>query len=102
MNRKMALLLRHFLVRRSAGVPVSYMSANSQCGMGSASFYPRIVRLEFEGWVRAFDETVPKGENRPPRRLYELTPTGAEKAREALAAYSSLPTVWDKLFGRRR
>jgi len=56
-------------------------------GLPSGSLYPVLARLERAGWVRSSREQIdPAAEGRPPRRYYELTPEGLEKARYELAA----------------
>src|SRR5258708_1496623 len=48
--------------------------------------YGVIDRLEDAGWVTGRWEEQPPEVNRPRRRLYRLTPTGAAAVRELLAA----------------
>jgi PadR family transcriptional regulator, regulatory protein PadR len=49
------------------------------------SVYPVLLRLEQAGWLTSHQEEVdPAAAGRPPRRLYRLTDTGAQAAREAL------------------
>ncbi|MEV6504825.1 helix-turn-helix transcriptional regulator [Streptomyces sp. NPDC051642] len=53
-------------------------------GLGSGTVYPILARLAGLGWVEAREEDEPHP-GRPPRRLYEFTATGRERAVEALA-----------------
>ncbi|WP_235453711.1 PadR family transcriptional regulator [Streptomyces olivochromogenes] len=53
--------------------------------LGPGTVYPILERLADRNWVRSWDETEPHP-GRPPRRFYELTGTGREKATAALAA----------------
>ena len=57
--------------------------------------YPILRRLEDAGLVRSRWEHVQRArdEGRPPRRYYELTGSGAEVAREALARYPDTRAV---------
>ncbi|MEV0399429.1 PadR family transcriptional regulator [Actinoallomurus sp. NPDC050550] len=54
-----------------------------QTGFPSGKLYPILARLERAGWL---SRTVDPGPgDGPPRRLYRLTPNGAESARQELA-----------------
>ena len=56
--------------------------------IASGTMYPILARLEQARWVTSAWEAVdPRAEGRPRRRLYQLTATGARKAREALAKF---------------
>ncbi len=57
--------------------------------LASGTVYPILRRLEDAGLVRSRWEPVQRArdEGRPPRRYYELTGSGAEVAREALARH---------------
>ena len=48
--------------------------------------YQIIDRLEDAGWVTGRWEEQQPDQNRPRRRLYQLTPTGAAQARELIAS----------------
>lgn len=58
-------------------------------GLESGTVYPILRRLEDAGCVRSEWEAVERArdEGRPPRRYYELTGSGAETLREALARH---------------
>lgn len=53
--------------------------------LGAGTVYPILARLAGLGWVEAREEDEPHP-GRPPRRLYEFTAVGRERAVEALAA----------------
>ena len=46
--------------------------------------YGALDQLEQAGWIISRWENVPGGESAPRRRLYRLTPSGAESAKELL------------------
>lgn len=100
-TRSMIKLLRHLLHQRNLCKPVTYLSANAAEGIGSGSFYPHIRRLEVEGWVEADWEEVDAGLNRPPRRFYYLTVTGAALAQAAVERHDPRPSFLDRLMSRR-
>jgi PadR family transcriptional regulator PadR len=58
-------------------------------GLESGTVYPILRRLEDAGCVRSRWEDVDRAreEGRPPRRYYELTGSGADALRDALARY---------------
>lgn len=54
-------------------------------GLPSGTIHPILARLEGAGWVEShWEEINPREQGRPRRRYYQLTPVGAERAREAL------------------
>jgi PadR family transcriptional regulator PadR len=56
-------------------------------GLFSGTIYPILLRLERAGWLKGDWEKLPPSElGRPRKRLYQLTPLGYNKTREALAA----------------
>ncbi len=59
----------------------------------SGTVYPILRRLEDTGLVRSRWESARTAhdEQRPPRRYYQLTPDGAESAREAVRRFPALP-----------
>lgn len=61
----------------------------------SGTVYPILRRLDAEGCVRSRweREGVARKEQRPPRRYYELTSTGAATAREARTKYRAITAV---------
>jgi PadR family transcriptional regulator PadR len=54
-------------------------------GLPSGTVYPLLARLESEGWVTSYWETTEGSSRGPRKRIYEITVTGAEQARAALA-----------------
>ena len=58
-------------------------------GLPSGSVYPALRRMELAGLVDSKWETerLAQDEGRPPRRYYEVTPTGTEALAEALKRY---------------
>jgi PadR family transcriptional regulator len=57
----------------------------------SGTLYPILARLERAGWITGQLENIDaSAEGRPVRRLYYLTPVGAEAARIELAELSAL------------
>jgi PadR family transcriptional regulator PadR len=61
----------------------------------SGTVYPILRRLDAEGLVRSHweKEGVARREQRPPRRYYELTPSGRIFAAEAVARYRAIDDV---------
>jgi PadR family transcriptional regulator, regulatory protein PadR len=61
----------------------------------SGTVYPILRRLEAEGLARSRWEkdASARREQRPPRRYYELTPSGRTTAREAVSRYRALQDV---------
>src|SRR4029078_5368967 len=61
-------------------------------GLPSGTFYPILRRLDAEGLVRSRweKEGVARREQRPPRRYYELTPSGRIFAAESISRYRAL------------
>ena len=58
-------------------------------GLASGTLYVILARLERAGWLSSEQEDVdPVETGRPPRRLYNLTPDGAEAAHLGLAELS--------------
>lgn len=56
-------------------------------GLLAGTIYPMLLRLEHAGWLKGEWEKLSASElGRPCKRIYKLTPTGYNKAREALAA----------------
>ena len=64
-------------------------------GLPSGTVYPILRRLDDESLVRSHweKEGVARKESRPPRRYYELTPSGRLFANESAARYRSLQDV---------
>ncbi|URN10832.1 PadR family transcriptional regulator [Actinomadura madurae] len=71
----------------------------------TGTVYPIITRLEQAGWISSRWETpneqAEDGQARPRRRYYQLTHSGAENARNALAIAHSHrdagPIQWNNL-----
>jgi DNA-binding PadR family transcriptional regulator len=61
-------------------------------GLPGGTVYPALGRLEAEGLVasRWEDPATAQREGRPPRRYYELRPTGASRLDEALREFRAL------------
>jgi DNA-binding PadR family transcriptional regulator len=61
------------------------LRVSQRCGLPTGSVYPILARLEAAEWITSewedIDESV---EGRRRRRLYRLTPDGADHARAAL------------------
>jgi len=64
-------------------------------GLPSGTVYPILRRLDAEGRVRSRweKEGVARREQRPPRRYYELTPSGRIFAAESISRYRALQDV---------
>ena len=57
-----------------------------QAGLTTGTIYPILARLERAGWlISAWEEIDPAAEERPARRYYRLSTSGAERARNELA-----------------
>lgn len=57
-------------------------------GLLPGTTYPILVRLQQAGWVTdRWEEVDPHDEQRPRRRYYKLTDSGAAAAREALQRF---------------
>jgi PadR family transcriptional regulator PadR len=55
-------------------------------GLASGTVHPLLYKFEHLGWLESrFENIDPSEAGRPRRRLYRLTPDGAELARNALA-----------------
>ena len=51
--------------------------------LSSGTLYPLLARLTEDGWLESrWEKSEHPG--KPPRQLYRLTPTGRERARQAL------------------
>ena len=51
----------------------------------TGTIYPLLHRLEALGWLESVLEDQADEMTRPPRRLYRLTPTGVQAAREQVS-----------------
>jgi PadR family transcriptional regulator, regulatory protein PadR len=55
-------------------------------GLPSGTVHPILARLEGRGWLQSrWEDIDPRVEGRPPRRYYQLTGSGVQSARQALA-----------------
>jgi DNA-binding PadR family transcriptional regulator len=62
------------------------LQIGAAAGLPSGTVHPILARLEGLGWVESrWEEIEPRLEGRPSRRYYQLTGSGAQDAREALA-----------------
>jgi PadR family transcriptional regulator, regulatory protein PadR len=79
-----ATLLRVFLDEPNE--PCYGYELMRRTGFASGKLYPILARLEHAGWLAKQREDVEPAEaGRPVRRLYRLTPDGAQAARLELA-----------------
>jgi PadR family transcriptional regulator PadR len=56
----------------------------SATGIKGGSLYPILSRLEAAGWIVGHWEDADGQQGRPPRRLYKLTATGSNEAKDML------------------
>lgn len=62
------------------------LQIGAEAGLPSGTVHPILARLEGLGWMESrWEEIEPSLEGRPTRRYYQLTGSGAQNAREALA-----------------
>ena len=82
-----ARVLRHFLETPSE--PCYGFDLMRATGLASGTLYVILARLERAGWLTSEQEDInPVAVKRPARRLYRLTPDGAQVARQELAELS--------------
>jgi len=78
------LVLTAFLVD-----PTQFLSGYDvigSTGLSTGTLYPILMRLEQAKWLESHREEIdPKKEGRPRRRLYRITQTGLERARNLRA-----------------
>jgi PadR family transcriptional regulator, regulatory protein PadR len=91
LNRPRMTLQTQLVLRALLAEPTKQRYGLEICelvGLPSGTIYPILARLEQCGWVesRWEDADLHSAEGRPRRRYYQLTPDGAEQARDALAA----------------
>jgi PadR family transcriptional regulator PadR len=61
------------------------LEMSRQAGLPTGTIYPMLARLEQAGWVTSDWEDIDEAtEGRPARRYYQLTPAGAQRARQAV------------------
>lgn len=78
-------------VLEAGSVAVSGAEIARATGLASGTTYPILIRLEQAGWLRSeWEETSPRGLQRPRRRLYSVTPLGHAKIREVGVALAPL------------
>ncbi len=82
-----ARVLREFLETPSE--PCYGFDLMRATGLASGTLYVILARLERAGWLISEQEDIdPIVAKRPARRLYRLTPDGAQTARQELAELS--------------
>ena len=66
-------------------------------GLPSGTVYPVLRRLEDAGMLRSRWEApqTARAEQRPPRRYYTVTASGAQAVRDAVERYPTLTRVFD-------
>lgn len=83
-----ARVLRTFLDDTSA--PRYGFELMRLTGLPSGTLYPVLARLEVAGWLISEPEQIdPVTAGRPVRRVYRISPHGAQTARTELAALSA-------------
>ena len=72
-------------------------------GLPDGTVYPLLRRLERRGVLTAAweDEEVARGEQRPPRRYYQLTPVGEASLREVADRFPVLARLFSPGAGAR-
>ncbi|MFJ3231261.1 PadR family transcriptional regulator [Streptomyces sp. NPDC086787] len=71
------------LLSASSDNPAWGLSICRDADLGPGTVYPILDRLAERGWVTSVEESGPHP-GRPPRRFYELTGTGRQRAVQAL------------------
>lgn len=71
-------------------------------GLPSGTVYPLLARLENDGWVTSHWESGDENVRGPRKRIYQITVTGAERARAALAGRRAAPACVVLAPGRRQ
>ncbi|MGW7518713.1 PadR family transcriptional regulator [Streptomyces sp. NPDC054796] len=72
------------LLRATPDDPVWGLKICNDADLGPGTVYPILDRLVGRGWIISHDETDPHP-GRPPRRYYELTGGGRQKASESIS-----------------
>ncbi len=63
------------------------LQISTATGLPSGTIHPILARLDTLQWLESrWEDEDPHDQGRPKRRYYRLTPNGAERARQALAA----------------
>ena len=67
-------------------------------GLPSGTVYPVLRRLEDAGLLRSTWEATQtaRAEQRPPRRYYTVTSSGAQAVRDAVGRYPTLERAFDR------
>ena len=84
--RKTPALLAVLQVMLHADRPYG-LEVIERTGLPSGTVYPLLARLESQGWVTSYWQDGEPGARGPRKRFYEITVTGAENARAALAGH---------------
>ena len=67
-------------------------------GLRSGTVHPILARLEGVGWVESrWEDVDPADAGRPARRYYRLTPSGLQRAHDALARANRAAPAWRAL-----
>ena len=62
------------------------LEIGAAAGLPSGTVHPILARLEGLGWMESrWEEIEPRLQGRPSRRYYQLTASGVQNARDALA-----------------
>ena len=62
------------------------LEMSRQADLPTGTIYPILARLEQAGWITGHWEDIDEAaEGRPARRYYQLTPSGAQRAKRAVA-----------------
>jgi PadR family transcriptional regulator PadR len=92
LTRPSLLVLRYLLDHR--GEKIAGAQISRELRVLSGTLYPLLIRFESAGWLDSKWETIDPSEvGRPRRRLYRLTPRGAQRAAEELASLGAKPGV---------
>ena len=77
------------------------LEISKQAKLPSGTIYPILARLQRAGWVTsAWEDIDPAKEGRPARRIYRLTSSGAERARQAqVETMRRIAPRWDSALG---
>lgn len=74
----------------------------SATGLPSGTVYPALRRLENAGFVESSweDADIAHGENRPPRKHYDITAEGVDAMTEAMRRYKTIEQLLPPAPGR--
>lgn len=79
--------LRILTVLADATDRMTALNICQQADLGAGSIYPRLARLERDGWLDSEWETPEPLPDRPRRRFYRPTPHGRTRVLQALGRY---------------